>query len=509
MAAQTLGVPNLAQVLRRRVRLLATAAVLGAALGGVFAAIRPPTLTSSTLILLPSPIESQMYGESDIATQTKIVLSTTVLGVAAASVDPSLTTGTVEGHLDVTAETTQLLQITASSTSQGRAQALSQAVADAYLSYVNGNAQVSGDTALASLRSREDALQKQLAALTQEINLSTTRQQAVPPLSTEAKQEAQVIAQLQAERADLVIQLDRVKESLATSPTGFNSGALIVQQASPELAPPLGSRLTLWAPLGAGLFLATAGTIAMVVDRRLRRLRLRDEMAVAVGSPVLGSVRTRQRRSTVEWTTLLASYSAGPAEDWAWRRALSKLNGSVAHPGGLTHPPSIVLICLAGDTHGIALAPQLGAYAAERGTTTRLTIASGQPAVIPLWTVLSSEDRGALRTGLLLGPQRPDDPEPDLSLSMVLVDRTKPQLNDLPESEATVLMVSSGVATEEDMVRLNLALDAAGRRFDGVIVANPDSSDQTTGQRPVAVDDEVTRLPIRVTGANVLRRSSR
>lgn len=488
--------------------MLAATAIVGAAVGAGLTQVIPPTLTSSALVLLPTPIESQSYGESDVDTQSKIVLSTTVLGAAGATFTPTLSAYSMEKHVTVSAETDQLLQITATSTQRGRAAALTGAVTEAYLAYVNSSAQAVGDSALASIRSREDALQKQEQALTQEIARSTARQRAAAQGSTQARSEAQIIAQLQAERADLLVQLDRVQDSLATTPSGFNAGAIVVQDASPERPPPMWNRLALWMPAGAWLSVLLVASIALIVERRQRVLRLRDEIAVVVGSPVLGSVRAQQQRTTVDWSALLATYSAGPAEDWAWRRALSNLPGSSSRTGGLSHPRSMTLICLAGDGPGLALPPQLATYAIGRGVTTRLTVANGQQAVAQLWTVMTSYSRDQLRPGLLLGPERDQDPEPDLTLTMIVVDRTSPDLTSLSDSDAIVFVVSSGVATEEDVVRLNVGLDAHGRRFDGVIVANPEGSDHTTGTKDVIVDDEVSRLPIRVTGSPTLRRTT-
>ena len=74
------------------------------------------------------------------------------------------------------------------------------------------------------------------------------------------------------------------------------------------------------------------------------------------------------------------------------------------------------------------------------------------------------------------------------------------QLEDV-EGAATVLAVAPGVGTREDLARLAVAVDDAGRRIDGIVVADPDASDRTTGRRTLEERARQATLPVRMTGS--------
>jgi hypothetical protein len=73
-------------------------------------------------------------------------------------------------------------------------------------------------------------------------------------------------------------------------------------------------------------------------------------------------------------------------------------------------------------------------------------------------------------------------------------------LADAPATAATILAVSPGFATREDLARLAVAVDDAGRRIDGVVVADRDPADRTTGRRTLNQRAVQAPLPIRTTG---------
>ena len=87
----------------------------------------------------------------------------------------------------------------------------------------------------------------------------------------------------------------------------------------------------------------------------------------------------------------------------------------------------------------------------------------------------------------------------DLTVMLVVIARNKPEFN-APASAATILSVAAGAATEQDLARVAVALDDADRRIDGIVVADPDQTDRTSGRHTM---DERTRrpaIPVRLTG---------
>ena len=65
---------------------------------------------------------------------------------------------------------------------------------------------------------------------------------------------------------------------------------------------------------------------------------------------------------------------------------------------------------------------------------------------------------------------------------------------------ATVLGVSAGAATAEQLARVAVSAAADGREIAGILVADPDSADHTTGRIPQLARPGQHRMPTRMTG---------
>ena len=64
----------------------------------------------------------------------------------------------------------------------------------------------------------------------------------------------------------------------------------------------------------------------------------------------------------------------------------------------------------------------------------------------------------------------------------------------------TVLGVSAGAATAEQLARVAVSAAADGRDIAGIIVADPDPADNTTGRLPQPTRAARRRQPARFTG---------
>jgi hypothetical protein len=93
---------------------------------------------------------------------------------------------------------------------------------------------------------------------------------------------------------------------------------------------------------------------------------------------------------------------------------------------------------------------------------------------------------------------------PDAGMTVVLtvVDPGGPDLGAVPRTASTLLAVAAGTATKVELARLAVAVDSSGRQVDGVIVADPDPADRTTGRQTLDRRVRQTSLPLRVTGAS-------
>ena len=88
MINQVTDMRSIVATLRRRGRLLVAAALVGFALGIGYVLALPPPVTSTTLVLLPTPAVSEV-SNSDVETQVHIALSASILERAGQAVAPA------------------------------------------------------------------------------------------------------------------------------------------------------------------------------------------------------------------------------------------------------------------------------------------------------------------------------------------------------------------------------------------------------------------------------------
>ena len=306
MSEQAMDLRSATAVLRRRMRWVITAGLIGLAAGVAFVFLQPPRMQSTALVLLPTPTLEQ--AQPSVETQERIVLSSNVLGQAGRKVSPPLSARTMIKRIKVTAPTTQLIQIKAYAPRAADAEKLAQGVADAYVSYIEVATHSISGAALDELRRRGKALQKQVTALQQEIDTTTDRRSGEGAGSSDERKDAQLLAQLQAEQADVSLQLDKVKDEIASSaPTQTSSGGgtSVIEDATPALGQSRRSPLLLWGTIGLVLGVLFSILAILSLARRDPRLRLRDEIADALGSTVLASVVSWPQKSVAGWSALL------------------------------------------------------------------------------------------------------------------------------------------------------------------------------------------------------------
>jgi hypothetical protein len=574
MAEQALDVRSSAAFLRHRWRTLAAMGAMGAALGALYVVLVPAQLSSTTLLLFPAASGVPGESEEQTLTQVHIIRSTPVLEAAGESVNPVLSAADVKRRVKVDARTSQLVEVQAFSRNAQQAQALSQAVADAYLSTLQENAT---NPAALRLGFRDKALTRQLKNLQAQIAATTERLQGEDSSARERLEDDRIMGQLTTQHSDVLVRLDKVKEALDEVPEGTAEAPAIIQPAAPATGASLIGRLLTWTVAGA--LLAVAGTALLLLFGRRRdpRLRARDDLADAVGSSLLAVVRSHPQRSVAGWLTLFETHEASAEEAWAFRQVLRALadltdrdptrTGAKRTPGRVEHPHSLTVIALSGDQQGVAVGPQLAAFAASVGIVTRFTVATRHDSAASLFAACAMERGSQPRTGLILGAGTKDvaptyevsprptgdalpkplngrgakesrlqealatysvaqpprgtketaepDAQPgteppetrphrpvDLTIVFAVADRREPTLREVPGTAATVLAISPGVGTREDLARLAIAVDDAGSRIDGVVVADPDPSDRTTGRRTLDERALQPPLPVRVTGSS-------
>jgi capsular polysaccharide biosynthesis protein len=469
VSEQIVDLRSTSAILRRHARALVLIALLGGAVGAFVAQAVPNKYHSTAQIQFQAkPPGSASYTIDD---QVLTALSTAVMQQAGA--DVGLSPEQVTQQVEVTAQSTDILWITATSDSPTEARRLAQAMATRDNAYVQ---KTQGDTPVVQ----------------------------GPP----------------------------------SSPT-----------RSPVIL-----RTALFVALGAGLAVLSAGILFVVRGRRERTLLSRDQIADAIGVPVVASLQTKPPRSAAGWATLLKSYEPGSVETWTLRQVLRLVTPGA--PGSLAkltpRSPAVVLVTMTHDVPALSVAPQLAAFAAATGATTSFVVAEGDDSSNALRAAVARFGDDEPRPGLSVsnrqvagrqgtgegtagrdggrsrrwlqarlvrvrdraevieavpaaapgaGQAAAQRDRVDLVVLLAVLDRMRPELHvDVPEGAVTLLAVSSGAATAADLARLAVAADDARHTVAGVIVADPDPLDRTNGRLLPSERAQHVPLPTRMTG---------
>jgi hypothetical protein len=324
-------------------------------------------------------------------------------------------------------------------------------------------------------------------------------------ISAEGKVAADAVATANAVAKSYVAYLNN-----ANSPGGRVAASLLEPATSAAGEGPL-EALIVTGLIGA-LAGAAIGFIASIaVSRNDKRLRVRDEIANAIGIPVLVSLPVAHPSDAAGWTRLLQEYKPGAVHAWRLRMALQRLRRSDDFlDNGRDHRTgSLLILSLSSDPGALALGPQLAVFAASLGIPTALVVGPQQDA----------NAAATLRTACGVGPsasaQRSSHlrvaaydegdfgelPGAVFTVVVATVDGQAPQMPDTMRTTSTVLAVSAGAATADQLARVAVSAAIDGREIGGILVADPESDDNTTGQMPqLAKPVRHRRLPARVNG---------
>jgi hypothetical protein len=488
MGEQALDLRSGLGVLRRHRATLAAAGLLGLVGGVTLTISHPPLYTSTSMVLLPEQPATQQTPR-DPGTEAQVAGSAAVLGPAGKLLTPHHSAGWMAAHVHASAPSTNVVAFKAGASDPKLAQRMAQAAAQAEVSYIKDSAGSAASSQKRDLAQRLSDLDASLATLAQQIKATSRRRTIEGPTSASGRADSTALAQLTAEQSDTVLQRDQVKQQAADAATGTApSTATIIEPAAAGHRPAKVQRFVKYGGSGAGTALLLTMIGLALFARRDRRLRYRDQIADSVGSTVVASVQTRPPHSAAQWTSLMADYQPNTADAWALRQVLHHAESRVT------------VVSLSGDAAALAIGPQLASYAASTGIRVRLVACQQHDSAAALWASVHNGDETELRRGLFVGTHDPQDPRTTLTVTLVVLDRRHPEVGDVPTEGRTLIALSAGSATAEDLARAAVVLDDAGLRIDGMVVANPDDLDNTSGRVPQRQRAAVS-LPSRLTGA--------
>ncbi|HEY2268955.1 MAG TPA: hypothetical protein VGI96_40500 [Streptosporangiaceae bacterium] len=301
----------------------------------------------------------------------------------------------------------------------------------------------------------------------------------------------------------------------STSPVGHVAGRVLAPAVTATGSSPIAHLLT------TGLILAIVGMVIGVIvvlatRRRDRALRERDEIANSIGVPVLAALPVGHPSDPAGWVKLLDNYQPDAVGAWHLRKALQYLRVSAPSAGhasgngnGLGGAHSLNVISLSSDKGALALGPQLAVFAASLDIPTTLVIGShgdvNTAAALRTACAVSppaaSSRQANLRVSVAEEGELDGRPKGRLTIVVTVLDSRAPKMPETTPADAAVLAVSAGAATAEQLARAAVSAAVDGRDVVGILVADPERTDRSTGRVPRLVQPAARRkMPTRLNG---------
>ena len=275
--------------------------------------------------------------------------------------------------------------------------------------------------------------------------------------------------------------------SSSASPVG-RIAARVLQPAANPTGDTLLQQVLPYGLLGAIGGLIIGFIVALGIWRNQPRLRERDAIANSLGVPVLAAVPVSHPADAAGWTKLLDEYEPSVVHAWQLRKLLDQLGiADVRSNNGQGRTSTLAVVSLAGDKKALALGPQQDPTSAATLRTVCSMPSNGTQRRNPLRTMVVDDDRAINLAGATL------------AVVVVVVDGRAPQMPVTADTGLTVLGVSAGAATAEELAKVATVVVADGRDITGILVADPDPADRTTGRVP-QLRTVQRRIPTRITG---------
>ncbi|MGW5731524.1 MULTISPECIES: Wzz/FepE/Etk N-terminal domain-containing protein [Streptomyces] len=424
MSDDTIRLVTIGRILRRRWRLLAALALVGALLGYGTSLLFPPSYTTTASVLLPGQWE-----ERELLTQAEIASSSEVVDRAADTLHWSGVNGTeLRDQVSATAADGNIIKIAGTAESPARAQRLADEVADQFVTFA---ARIAGDNTDSESATGPESLRQKVVQTNRRI--TDLANAADPGQTVESVQARTELEKLRTALAEAMKKLDQA------DPASNKANMVVMGSAARPTgeAPPTRTQLVV---AGALLSFLLAVIGHLVAARMNRRLRTEGEIAAALGSTLIGTVDVPGERG--------AHQKEGSGLR-AWLRRLLALDARWDMP-----------------------APQASGDEASRRTRYRrvcVRLRNKLPAPRRLLLLVPDGDEIAHRAAGQLLTEAKNDPQ--LSLAQVSVDR--PMVPDRDTESGALVVLSAGSWTADELAGIAGACADAGHEVVGAVVAGP------------------------------------
>ncbi|MFE4750782.1 Wzz/FepE/Etk N-terminal domain-containing protein [Streptomyces mirabilis] len=435
MNDDTIRLVTIGRILRRRWRLLAVLAVVGALFGyGTSVLLLPPRYTAEASVLLPGQWE-----ERELLTQVDIATSSAVVDRAAAALHWTGVDGTeLQKDVSAKADNGNIIKVSGTADTPERAQRLSDQLAQQFVTFAT---RIAGGSTDPAADTATEALRKQVAETNRRI--TDLANSADPGQTVEA---VQARTELEGLRTGLQDAMKKLEEA---NPATTKAGMVVMGPAPRPNGAAAPTRMQLIVA-GALLFVLLAVIGHLAAARVSRRLRTEPEIAAALGSPFLGTVDVPGER-----------HGHRPESHGA-RARLRRLLGT--------------------DVRWDVPAPQRSGDEAERRIRYRRVCARLRvqlPAPRRLLVVVPEGDEVARLAAGQLVAEATSDPQ----LRVVEVSADRPIVPDRDTESGALAVLSAGSWTAEELAGIAEACADGGHEVVGVVVAG------TVRNRPARTAD--------------------
>ncbi len=436
----TVRLALIGQVLRRRWRLLAATAVLGAAVGAGASVLLSPGFETTASVLLQGPRQAD-----ELLTQSEVATSSVVLDRAAAPLSWHPSGADLKKHVTPSVANGNVITLTVTADTAEHAQQLADQVAQQFVKY---STQLAANSTGATVQ----LAQEQKENLRAQVQLTT---QTISKLSQDV-QNGQTVEGVQART-----QLEGLRTSLQQAINNLNQadaatgvGNMVVLGPAERPTAPAAPTMTQLIAGGAVLFFLAGVFGHLFTARADRRLRGEPDIASALGAPVLAGIDvTTPAGDRLPADGLLGKLRRLLGNDRPWllppvETSADEANRDIRYRRVLARvavgPGRVLLVVPDDDETAKLAAAQLSALADELGMTLRTLEVSAQRPTVPD----STGDSGVL------------------------------------------LVLGSGTRTAWELVRFAEACADAGQEIVGAILTHPVRPEDSAAT-PALADEEV------------------
>jgi hypothetical protein len=177
---------------------------------------------------------------------------------------------------------------------------------------------------------------------------------------------------------------------------------------------------------------------------------------------------------------------------------------------------TVAVVSRATDPAALAIGPQLAVFASSLGIPTALVVCAESPgeaiatlrAAAAAWSPASATQASTLRVIAATDADLAAAlPKAALTVIVTAADEAAPRVSQAISGQPTVLAVSPGMATPEQLARLAVAASDSGGNVVGFMVADPEPDDVTTGFAP-AIGRQPRGLPTRMKSTTPIGRGN-